>query len=91
MKVLSHLDIGFNEIGDVGISEIVRALKEHSSVEYLDVSGNCIGKSGSAMTQMDCADALVSLMTQNGNLEVFKADWNNLRGNIGEKVVEALS
>jgi Ran GTPase-activating protein (RanGAP) involved in mRNA processing and transport len=48
MKVLTHLDMGFNEVGDQGIAEVVRALKEYSVLEYLDISGNFIGKSGSS-------------------------------------------
>lgn len=44
MKVISHLDLSENEIGDIGISEIIKSLKEFGSIEYLDISGNNIGK-----------------------------------------------
>lgn len=44
MKVIAHLDLSENEIGDIGIADIIRTLKEFSSIEYLDISGNGIGK-----------------------------------------------
>lgn len=46
MKVLSHLDISFNEIGDAGIAELSRAVRDYSMLEEYDISGNCVGKSG---------------------------------------------
>lgn len=49
MKVLIRLDISENEIGDVGISEIIRTLKDFSSIEYLDISGNGIGKTKTSL------------------------------------------
>ena len=45
MKTLLSLDIADNDIGDQGISEIVKSAKEFVSLEYLDISGNNIGKS----------------------------------------------
>jgi Leucine-rich repeat (LRR) protein len=44
MKSLISLDLSENEIGDVGITEVVRSIKNYGSLEYLDISGNSIGK-----------------------------------------------
>jgi hypothetical protein len=44
MKMLGHLDVGHNDIGDIGISELVIAVKAHGNIESLDISGNKIGQ-----------------------------------------------
>jgi len=80
LKVLSHLDISFNEIGDNGIIELARSIKDYGMIEYLDISGNKVGKSGTSSTLSDCGDALYNLFNENRQIEIFKADWNNLRG-----------
>ena len=55
MKTLTYLDLAENEIGDLGIIEIAKALKEFAIIEYLDISGNQIGKSSNAL---DVGDAI---------------------------------
>jgi Leucine-rich repeat (LRR) protein len=49
MKCLTHLDLSGNEIGDVGINEILLSLKEDGNLEYFDISGNNIGKTSFSM------------------------------------------
>lgn len=88
MKILSHLDLAANEIGDIGITEIAKAAKEFGMLEYLDISGNNIGKTSYST---ECAESLNIFLTQNRNLEHFKINWNNLRGIAGEKVIEGLT
>lgn len=45
MKILSKLNLSDNEIGDAGVGEIVNAAKKYCTIEYLDLSGNNLGKS----------------------------------------------
>ena len=45
MKSLSKLDISNNDIGDAGVNEIIKGIKNYSQLEYLDISGNNLGKS----------------------------------------------
>ena len=40
---------------------------------------------------MDCGEALFQFLAENTTLEIFMADWNNLRGVPGEKVIDGLS
>jgi Ran GTPase-activating protein (RanGAP) involved in mRNA processing and transport len=57
-------------------------------VEYLDISGNNIGKTNHIN---ECAQALSAYLASNLHLEHFKISWNNLRGAAGEKVIEGLT
>ena len=47
MKNLALLDISFDDIGELGILEMMNELNLQGapSLEVLDLSGNCIGKS----------------------------------------------
>ena len=87
MKVISILDLAENEIGDLGICEIVTALKNFSLIEDIDLSCNAIGKTSFFK---DCAEALSLLLTENKNLEHLKLNWNNIRGVPGEKIITAI-
>lgn len=87
MKELTKLDLSENEIGDSGIKEIINTCKDYASLEYLDVSGNNIGKS-SLMNEN--ADAIHDFLYNNRTLEVLKMNWNNIRGSMGEKIIEGL-
>lgn len=40
---------------------------------------------------MDCAEAIFQFLAENNTLEIFMANWNNLRGVPGEKVIEGLA
>eukprot|EP00347_Sterkiella_histriomuscorum_P017989 403347211 len=87
MKELTQLDLAENEIGDQGIKEIVTSIKDYSSLEYLDLSGNNIGQS-SFMNEN--AEAIHEFLTNNRTLEILKLNWNNIRGNMGVKIIEGL-
>lgn len=87
MKELTQLDLAENEIGDHGIKEIINSCKDYASLEYLDISGNNIGKSS---LMNDNADALHEFLTNNRTLEILKMNWNNIRGSMGEKIIEGL-
>lgn len=87
MKELTQLDLAENEIGDLGIKEIINSCKDYASLEYLDLSGNNIGKSSFIN---DNADALHEFLTNNRTLEILKMNWNNIRGSMGEKIIEGL-
>lgn len=87
MKELTSLDLAENEIGDLGIKEIVNSCKDYSSLESLDLSGNNIGKSSFINEN---ADALCDFLSNNRRLEVLKMNWNNIRGHMGEKIIEGL-
>jgi Ran GTPase-activating protein (RanGAP) involved in mRNA processing and transport len=87
MKELSQLDLAENEIGDAGIKEIINSCKDYASIEYLDLSGNNIGKSSHIN---ETAEAFQEFLTNNRRLEVLKMNWNNIRGNMGERIIEGL-
>ena len=87
MKELSHLDLSENDIGDVGIKEIINSCREYGTLEYLDISGNNIGKSSYCT---ETADAINDFLVNNRTLETIKMNWNNIRGNMGEKIIEGL-
>lgn len=48
MKILQKIVLSDDEIGDLGINEIINACKNYCSIEYLDISGNNIGKTPAA-------------------------------------------
>jgi hypothetical protein len=77
MKTLICLDLSENEIGDVGINEIINSCKDYGQLEYLDLSGNNIGKTSFSL---QCADSMYHFLANNRNLEILKINWNNLRG-----------
>ena len=87
MKSLFSLDLSHNEIGDIGINEILNSCKEYGMLEYLDISGNNIGKTSFSN---ECAETLNGFLANNRNLEILKINWNNLRGAVGEKIIEGL-
>jgi Ran GTPase-activating protein (RanGAP) involved in mRNA processing and transport len=77
MKTLIYLDLSENEIGDVGINEIINSCKDYGQLEYLDLSGNNIGKTSFSL---QCAETMYNFVSNNRNLEILKINWNNLRG-----------
>jgi Ran GTPase-activating protein (RanGAP) involved in mRNA processing and transport len=87
MKELCHLDLAENEIGDQGIKEIINSCKDYSTLEYLDISGNNIGKSSFINEN---ADAICDFLVNNNRLEILRMNWNNIRGHLGEKIIEGL-
>lgn len=87
MKSLVHLDLSENEIGDYGINEILNSCKDYGMIEYLDLSGNCIGKTTLAI---EVGETLNHFLSNNRTLEVFKVNWNNLRGATAEKIIDGL-
>ena len=48
MKILQKIVLADDEIGDLGINEIINACKNYCSIEHLDISGNNIGKTPAA-------------------------------------------
>ena len=87
MKILEKIVLADDEIGDMGINEIINACKNYCSVQYLDISGNNIGKTPAAN---ELAENLNQFFHNNNNIEVFKINWNSLRGHVAEKIVDGL-
>ena len=56
-------------------------------LELLDISGNNIGKTSYAN---EVAETLNHFLSNNRNLEIFKINWNNIRGAVAEKIIEGL-
>jgi Ran GTPase-activating protein (RanGAP) involved in mRNA processing and transport len=48
MKILSKINLSDAEVGDAGINEIINSCRTYCSIEYLDISGNNLGKTPSA-------------------------------------------
>ncbi len=86
MKFLSSLNISENEIGDLGMIEIAKGLKE-TNLESLDISANAIGKTSKAI---EFADTFNIFIAESKTLDEVKINWNNLRGQVGEKIVSGL-
>jgi Ran GTPase-activating protein (RanGAP) involved in mRNA processing and transport len=57
-------------------------------LEYLDLSGNNIGKSTHTI---ECAESINAYLASNHHLEHLKLNWNNIRGVAGEKIIEGLT
>jgi len=87
MKILCKLNLSDDEIGDSGISEIVKQAKNYCSLEFLDISGNNIGKSPASA---ELAETLNLFLSSTRNLEVLKMNWNSMRANVADKVIEGL-
>jgi Ran GTPase-activating protein (RanGAP) involved in mRNA processing and transport len=87
MKILQKIVLSDDEIGDLGINEIISACRNYCSIEYLDISGNNIGKTPAAN---ELAENLSQYLNNNRNIEVLKMNWNSLRGHIAEKIVDGL-
>ena len=87
MKELTQLDLAENEIGDIGIKEIINSCRDYSSIEYLDISGNNIGKSSFIN---ETSESLYQFLAHNRTLEILKVNWNNIRGHMGEKIIDGL-
>jgi Ran GTPase-activating protein (RanGAP) involved in mRNA processing and transport len=87
MKILSKLSLPDDEIGDLGINEIINACRNYCSLDQLDISGNNIGKSPGAM---ELAENLNLYLTNNRTLEILKLNWNSLRAVPAERIVEGL-
>ena len=87
MKILQKIVLADDEIGDLGINEIINACKNYCSIEYLDISGNNIGKTPAAA---ELAENMSQYLNNNRNIEVLKMNWNSLRGNVADKIVDGL-
>ena len=87
MKSLTSLILSDTEIGDQGTSDVINACRSFCTIEYLDISGNNLGKSPAVN---ELAETLNIYLTNNRNLETLKMNWNSLRGAPGEKIVEAI-
>ena len=79
MKNLNHLDLSHDEIGELGILEIINELNNlgNSSIETLDLSGNCLGKSQPYFTKL--LEPLIKYFTMS-RVITLKLGFNNLRG-----------
>ena len=87
MKNLKYIDLSHNDIGDTGISFILKSLKAQASIQYLDLSGNGIGKTAQSSETLD---VLSDFLYGNNMLETLKLNWNNLRGEKSEKIIDTL-
>lgn len=72
----------------MGINEILVSLKDDGNLEYLDISGNNIGKTSYSS---ECSESMCQFLSSNRGLEILKLNWNNLRGAMGEKIIEGLT
>ena len=82
MKMLTHLDLSFDEIGDQGIETIAEQLAASPfSLEELDLSGNCLGKSPTSFQKV--VPQVISMMANHSRLTSFKLSHNNMRGGHG--------
>lgn len=87
MKILSKLNLSDNDIGDAGMNELIVGIKTYCSLEYLDISGNNLGKTPASL---DLAESLNLYLSNNRNLEVLKLNWNSLRGSVADKIIDGL-
>jgi Ran GTPase-activating protein (RanGAP) involved in mRNA processing and transport len=53
MKILSKLNLSDDDIGDMGVTEIIVAARQYCSLEVLDLSGNNLGKSPASTEMAD--------------------------------------
>lgn len=65
----------------------MRALKDYSQLEKLDLSGNSIGKTS---LSAEFAEVIHDYLHSNLHLDSLKMNWNNLRGAVGEKIIDGL-
>jgi hypothetical protein len=87
MKILIKLVLSDDEIGDQGIAEVIGACRNYCTIEHLDLSGNNLGKSSSAL---EMAETLNDYLSSSRSLEVFKINWNSLRAIPAEKIIEGI-
>jgi hypothetical protein len=64
MKGLNSLDLSDNEIGDLGVTLILNALKSYKKgdIDDIDLSGNGIGKTA---LRNDCGEAFYNFLHEN--------------------------
>ena len=87
MKILSKLILNDNDIGDHGVAEILNSARNYCSIEILDLSGNNLGKSPASG---ELAESMYQFLSNNRTMEVLKVNWNSLRGNVADKIMEGL-
>lgn len=87
MKILSKLCLNDNDIGDHGVADILSSARNYCSLEVLDISGNNLGKSSASG---ELAESLYLFLSNNRSLEVLRMNWNSLRGNVGDRIMEGL-
>ena len=87
MKILSKLNLADDEIGDQGINDIVNNCKNYCSLEFLDISGNNLGKSPASA---ELGETLNNFLSSSRSLEVFKINWNSIRAAVADKVLDGL-
>lgn len=87
MKILNKLVLSDNEIGDQGMTDILDACRNYCTLEYLDVSGNNLGKSSAAL---DMAESMNEYLSTSRSLEVLKINWNSLRAVPAERIIQGI-
>jgi Ran GTPase-activating protein (RanGAP) involved in mRNA processing and transport len=88
MKILSKLTLADDEIGDAGVNELINYCRNYCSIEYLDISGNNLGKTPAAH---ELAENLNVYFQNNRTLETLKMNWNSFRGVVADKIVDGLN
>ena len=88
MKILSKLNLADDDIGDLGVTEILMSARQFCSLEVLDLSGNNLGKSPASH---EMGEQMKEYLANNRTLEVLKLNWNSLRGQVAEKIIEGMS
>lgn len=88
MKILSKLTLADDEIGDAGINEVVNSCRNYCSMEYLDISGNNLGKTPASH---ELAENLNVYLQNNRTLETLKMNWNSFRGVVADKIIDGLN
>ena len=79
MKSLTTLDISHNEIGDLGICDVVTNLFNNNiNLEEINLSGNFICKNFNYFSKY--SDKLVTYFTTSSRLHTIRLGYNNLRG-----------
>ena len=76
MKVLQILDLGHNEIGDLGMEEIANELSVAPfNLEELDISGNHMGKNPTYFARV--SPNLIRTFSHFGRMHTLKMGFNN--------------
>jgi len=89
MKDIKSLDLSHDEIGDLGIFEIIKELDATSlNLEDLNLSGNGIGKNFTYFGRY--LESLIHYLTHTSRLATLRLSHNNLRGSAGGGVDKLL-
>ena len=87
MKLLESINLSGNLLGDDAINEVVKGMNSLINIKLINFSNNALGHKANDSEFME---NLCLILKNTGTLLELNLSWNNLRGEVAEKLILAM-